>query len=215
MSQPAYLTSIRSSYDTAAASYSALHHGDFAGQPAERSLLTLFSELASGRASGRVADVGCGPGHVTAFLSQQGLDVFGVDLSPAMVEQARANYPALSFETGSMTALDQPDGSLSGLSAWFSIIHIPDEDLPGVLAGFHRVLTPGAPLMLAFQLGDGPQHFAQVWGHAVDLVIHRRQPAAVTQMLAGAGFHVRVTTVFEPEGRPGRQAVCLIARKND
>jgi SAM-dependent methyltransferase len=46
----------------------------------KRSLLMLFVESASGR----TADVGCGPGHVTAFLRAQGLDVFGVDLSPGV-----------------------------------------------------------------------------------------------------------------------------------
>jgi len=39
----------------------------------KRGLLTLCAELASGR----TADVGCGPGHVTAFLRGAGLDVFG------------------------------------------------------------------------------------------------------------------------------------------
>jgi trans-aconitate methyltransferase len=76
-------------------------------EPVLRSMLTLFAELAPGRA----ADVGCGPGHVTAFLHGQGLDVFGIDLSPGMVAQTRTNYPGLHFEVGSMTGLDHPTGA--------------------------------------------------------------------------------------------------------
>ena len=203
------LDSTRSSYDMAAESYANIVKDDLANQPAERSLLTLFAELASGR----TADVGCGPGHVTEFLHQQGLDVFGIDLSPGMVEQARASYPSLQFEVGSMTSLDQADQSLFGLIAWLSIVHISDEDLPGVLAEFHRVLVPLAPLLLAFQVGDGPKHFSDLWGHEVDLVFYRWRPETVTEMLTAAGFHVHVTTVFEPVGRPGMQVACLIARK--
>jgi SAM-dependent methyltransferase len=205
-----FLDSTRSSYDAVAAGYSALFADELAGQPVFRSMLALFAELASGP----TADVGCGPGHVTAFLHGQGLDVFGVDLSPGMVAQARANYPQVHFEVGSMTGLDHRDRSLSGLNAWFSTIHIPDLELPGVLAEFHRVLIPGAPLMLAFQVGDGPQHFAEAWGYEVDLVLHRRRPEVVTAMLTGAGFHPVVTTVHERTGTPPRrQAAFLIVRK--
>jgi SAM-dependent methyltransferase len=212
MSDLGFLDLTRSSYDAVAAGYSTLFVDELPGQPVKRSMLTLFAELASGR----TADVGCGPGHVTAFLRAQGLDVFGVDLSPGMVERARANYPELQFEVGSMTGLEHPDRSLSGLNAWFSTIHIPDQELPGVLAEFHRVLIPGAPLMLAFQVGDGPKYFAEAWGHEVDLIIHRRRPETVTAMLTEAGFHVLVTTVHEPaSAQPRKQAAYLIACKPD
>jgi SAM-dependent methyltransferase len=215
MSELTFLEPTRSSYDAVAASYSTLFLDDLATQPVKRSMLTLFADLVStaDHASGPTADVGCGPGHVTAFLRERGLDVFGVDLSPGMVEQARANYPQLRFEVGSMTGLDRPDRSLSGLNAWFSTIHIPDERLPGVLAEFHRVLTPGAPLMLAFQMGDGPKHYAEAWGHEVDLVIYRRRPETVGAMLSGAGFEVVVTMVHEvPDTQPKKQGAFLIAQ---
>jgi SAM-dependent methyltransferase len=210
MTDVAFLDSTRCSYDAVAAGYSALAADQLPKEPVLRSMLTLFAELASGP----TADVGCGPGHVTAFLRGRGLDVFGIDLSPGMVAQAQANYPDLHFEVGSMTGLDRPDGSLSGLNAWFSTIHIPDRELPGVLAEFHRVLTPGAPLMLAFQVGDGPEHFAEAWGYQVDLILHRRRPEAVTAMLTEAGFGPLVTMVHERTSTPPRkQGAFLIARK--
>ena len=52
---------------------------------------------------GPVADVGCGPGHVTAHLRDSGLDAFGIDLSPVMIDVARREHPGLRFEVGSMT----------------------------------------------------------------------------------------------------------------
>jgi ubiquinone/menaquinone biosynthesis C-methylase UbiE len=208
-----FLDAIRSSYDTVAAGYATSSTDSLAREPVLRSMLTLFAELTP---AGRVADVGCGPGHVTAFLRKQGLDVYGVDLSPGMVEQARAGHPEVSFEVGSMTGLGVPDGSLSGVNAWFSTIHIPDPEFPGVLAEFHRVLAAGAPLMLSFQVGDGPQHFAEAWGHPVDLVLHRRRPEAVAALLSDAGFHPLSTTVLERTSlTPRRQWAFLIARKPD
>ena len=207
MTDLAFLDTTRAAYDTVAASYSELFTEDLPGQPVKRSLLTLFAELVDGPA----ADVGCGPGHVTAFLHEQGLDVVGVDLSPGMVEQATANYPQVRFEVGSMTGLEHPDGSLAGVNAWFSTIHVPDEELPGVFAEFRRVLAAGAPLMLAFQVGDAPKHYTEAWGHEVELTIHRRRPETVTALLADAGLQILVSTIHEVDD--GRQAAYLIARR--
>ncbi|MEV4346890.1 class I SAM-dependent methyltransferase [Actinoplanes sp. NPDC049596] len=204
-----FLERTRTSYDTVAASYSTLFADDLPTQPVKRAMLRLFAELASGP----TADVGCGPGYVTAFLHEQGLDVFGVDLSPGMIAQDRANHPAVRFEVGSMTALDHPDGSLAGLNAWFSTIHIPDAELPAVFAEFHRVLTPGAPLLLAFQAGDIAVHYTSAWGHDdVDLTIHRRRPEEVAALLTKIGFRLLATTLHEI-GDEGRQAAFLIAHK--
>ena len=87
------------------------------GRPIEGVQVAVLDQLAPGPADrpgiissgpGPVADVGCGPGHVTAFLKNHGLDVFGVDLSPGMIAQARAAHPELRFDIGSMTDFDQP-----------------------------------------------------------------------------------------------------------
>jgi SAM-dependent methyltransferase len=71
------------------------------------------------------------------------VDVFGIDLSPAMIALARLRYPGLRFEVGSMSGLDIPDGSLGGVLASSSIIHLPWERRADVFSEFHRVLAPG------------------------------------------------------------------------
>jgi trans-aconitate methyltransferase len=50
------------------------------------------------------ADLGCGPGRITAHLAGLGVSAFGVDLSPKMIGLARHAYPDLRFTEGSMTA---------------------------------------------------------------------------------------------------------------
>jgi len=51
---------------------------------------------------GSVADVGCGPGYVTAHLHDSDVEVFGIDLSPEMIDIARRDHPHLRFEVGTM-----------------------------------------------------------------------------------------------------------------
>ncbi|MFJ9980656.1 class I SAM-dependent methyltransferase [Streptomyces cyaneofuscatus] len=195
----------RDAYDAIAPAYAEFSRGELAAKPLERGLLAVFAELAAAGGGGLpVADVGCGTGRVTAHLSELGLglDVFGIDLSPQMLTVARQDHPGLRFEEGSMLGLDLPDGSLGGLLAWYSTIHVPDEELPCVFAEFHRVLAPGAPVQLGFQVGDEPLRMTEALGEEVSLVFHRRQPERVAALLREAGLEVvsRVWRERETEG---------------
>jgi hypothetical protein len=58
-----------------------------------------------------------------------GLDAFGIDLSPTMIELARQAYPHLRFDVGTMTALDLEDNELGGILAMFSTHHTPPDEL--------------------------------------------------------------------------------------
>ncbi|MGW0988529.1 class I SAM-dependent methyltransferase [Streptomyces sp. NPDC002486] len=153
MTEPSHLTAIRESCDTVAAAYVRLVPEPAELDPVSRAMLAAFAELAS--PLGPVADLGCGPGEVTAHLAALGVPVLGVDMSPTMVELARAAYPELRFTVGSMTALEIGSGELGGILAYFSTHHTPPEWLPTVFAEFHRTLAPGGRLMLAGHVGDG------------------------------------------------------------
>jgi SAM-dependent methyltransferase len=118
-------------------------------------LYAAFAELVQTTTTGRVAELGCGPGQTTAHLRDLGLDIFGIDLSPVMIELARRRYPELRFEVGSMDALDLADGELAGIVSWYSVIHAPPQDLPSYFAEFQRVLAPGGHLLLAFFESEG------------------------------------------------------------
>jgi ubiquinone/menaquinone biosynthesis C-methylase UbiE len=161
---------------------------------------------------GAVADIGCGPGHVTAYLHTLGLDAFGVDLSPGMVELARREHPGLRFEVGSMTSLDLPDAAVTGLLAWQSLIHVPDEQVPTAFAQFYRVLRPGGPLQLLFHVGHGSQLKTDGYGgHPMNVHVHRRQPDQVASWLHAAGFDVEAEMVLSP--RETASQAFLFARR--
>lgn len=156
MQDAGWLDDTRASYDAVAVSYAGLLREALAGEPFLRGILALFAEVVRARGNGPVADIGCGPGHITAYLLSLGLDAFGIDLSPAMIDVARRDHPGLRFEVGSMTGLDLADDSVTGLLAWFSLIHVPDDEVPAVLAEFLRVLRPGGPLLLGFHGATAP-----------------------------------------------------------
>ncbi|KUN29166.1 methyltransferase [Streptomyces corchorusii] len=208
------MTDTRAFYDTIAEDYADHFRDPLAERPLERALLSAYAEQVGPH--GTVADLGCGPGDVTAHLAGLGLSVFGLDLSDAMIAIARRRYPALRFEQGSMRELSSADGSLAGVVSWYSSIHTPVEELPDLFAEFHRVLAPGGRLLLAFQVGDVPLRLERPFGHDVALDYHRRHPEQMAELLSDAGFALRSTTVRGPEVTRGESPVpqaFLLAQK--
>jgi SAM-dependent methyltransferase len=181
----------RSLYDADAAGYADVVRDILGGrQPFLNAALGLFANQVLAAGGGPVADVGCGPGHVTAHLHGLGVDAFGIDLSPGMIEVARSDHPGLRFEVGSMTDLDLPAASVSGLIAWWSLIHISDEAMPAVLGHFHRVLRPGSPLQVGFHVPDRSPAEAEGRDDPVRTHGYRRRPERVADWLRHADFTV-------------------------
>ena len=207
-----WLADTRTSYDTVAHSYSDLQRDALEGKAYLQAALALFADLVRAHGGGPVADVGCGPGHVTAHLHEAGLDAFGIDLSPVMVDTARSEYPGLRFEVGSMTELPFADGSIAGLLAFWSLVHVPDEALPGVFEQFSRVLRPGGPLLLGFHVGDTSKLKTEGYGgHPMKVYVHRRRPADLSGPLREAGFEVEAHLLLGPDSSlPG---ALLFARR--
>ncbi|MET8769242.1 class I SAM-dependent methyltransferase [Streptomyces sp. NPDC004658] len=209
-----FLRTTRTSYDTIAKEYGArFPPGEI--HPLDRTLIRTFAELVTANGTAPVADLGSGPGHVTALLHEQGVPVFGVDLSPAMVTLARAAYPTLRFHVGSMTALDLPDASLGGVLALYSTIHLPDEELPTACAEFRRTLVPGGHALLGFQSGTEPGrlHLAERFGHDIDLDYYWRTPEQVAEALTGAGLDLVATVLREPTEEETRPRGFVLARR--
>jgi SAM-dependent methyltransferase len=214
VTEPTYLRETRTSYDTVAVDYADLLRNAFDGIPLERAMLAAFAELVLAAGGGPVADVGCGPGRVTAHLHSLGLDAFGVDLSPGMVEVARREHPGVRFEVGTMTALDLPDGRLAGVVAWWSIIHTPPEVMPAVFAELHRVLAPGGHLLLGFHVGDERRRKESGYGgHPMSLDLYLLPPDRVAELATDAGLVEQARLMRAPgEGQTVPQA-CILFRK--
>ncbi|MFJ2776269.1 class I SAM-dependent DNA methyltransferase [Kitasatospora sp. NPDC087315] len=214
MTEPEFLTTARAFYDAIAADYADRYRDELAVKPLDRAMLASFAELVQASGGGPVAELGCGPGRVTAHLDGLGLEISGIDLSPGMVALARRTHPGLRFEVGSLLGLDLADGALAGAVAWFSIIHTPQDRLPEVFAEFHRALAPGGHLLLAFQVGDEPLRVERPFGHPVALDFRRQQPDHITALARTAGLEITARLVREPvAGVEKTPQAYLLARK--
>ena len=204
---------LRVSYDRVTEEYAAQFFGELAAKPLDRALLDAFAELVRGQ--GTVADLGCGPGQVARYLHDRGVPAVGIDLSPEMVAVARRLSPDIPFQQGSMLALEVEDAAWAGIVAFYSIIHIPLEELPRAFAEFSRVLRPGGYALLAFHIGQERIHRDEWWGHDVSLDFQFYEPEELEALLTGAGFTIEALLVrrpYEPVEHPSQRGY-ILARK--
>lgn len=158
-------------------------------------------------------DVGCGPGTVTAYLVDKGVDTSGVDLSPRMIEHPRRRYPHCRFSVGSATALDLVDRSLGGILGWWSLFNLPRDVLPGVLQTMARALVPGGRLMIATHVGDGDRRRTEAYGGVpVRWTTHLWRPEQLIALLEEAGLHLVADLRLPPEGPIGPVVVLTAQR---
>ncbi|MGW7042177.1 class I SAM-dependent methyltransferase [Streptomyces avermitilis] len=204
----------RDAYDAAASTYAQLFRDTLRDSPLDRAILGAFAEVVSASGDRQVADLGCGPGHITAHLGELGLAAFGVDASPAMIKLARQAYPGLRFDVGSMAVLNIADGVLGGVLSRWSIIHTPPQELSVILAEFHRVLAPGGHLLVGFSASDDPSQRTQVFDHAV-APAYRWWPDHLAAMLRKSGLAevARMAREPQPTDRRQFQEIHLLARK--
>jgi SAM-dependent methyltransferase len=210
--QPSDLETVRESYDRVADAYVELGMGRLEAEPWLRAVLAAFAE--SVRGLGPVLDVGCGPGTVTAHLSELGLDASGVDLSPRMIEHARRQYPGLQFWVASATELDLAPASLGGVLGWWSLFNLPREALPGVLRTFAEALVPGGQALVGTHVGDSDVLRTEGYGGLpVSWTTHLYRPEKLAGMLVDAGLEV-VAELRLPVQPPSlRPQVLLAARR--
>ncbi|MCC3327715.1 class I SAM-dependent methyltransferase [Nocardia abscessus] len=202
----------RAAYNDVAELYTELFRHHLAGAALDRAMLGAFVESVAGNGSGPIADLGCGPGRITGHLASLGARVFGIDLSPRMVELARVEYPQLSFAQGSVEQLPLGNEVLGGIVAWYSLIHTPPERVPHVLNEFYRVLASKGHVLLAFQTADQPDA-VEAFDHKV-IRAYRWAPKRLARLLGAAGFTMIARMVREPEPEERFGQAYLLASKD-
>ncbi|MFL5236111.1 MAG: class I SAM-dependent methyltransferase [Rhizomicrobium sp.] len=190
------LHTIRQSYDRVADEYARRMFSELDNKPLDRELLNRLVVAVNGK--GEICDIGCGPGHVARYLRDHGADVFGLDLSPGMLDEARRLSPEIPFRQGNMLALDLPDASLAGISAFYAIVHLPPGAVPQAFREMARVLKPGGLLLLSFHIGEETVHRDEWLDRPVTLDFRFFSPHAIQSDLEVAGLVIQEIIEREP-----------------
>ncbi len=138
-----------------------------------------------------MVEVGCGPGHVTAYLAAAGADATGIDLTPEMVEQARLRFPDGHYEVGDLRRLMRPTNAEGWVPCWRGtpLIHLAPlraawrDRLAGAAPGPGRLAAAGDALPVTTSA-----HNPTWFDHEIDLDFVFNEPAEVVGLVERAGL---------------------------
>lgn len=190
---------VKASYARVVNEYVRRIYGELDHKPFDRKMLDwLIEKMPEGSL---MCDMGCGPGQVAQYLHSHGAAACGIDLSPDMIWAARKLNPDLDFSEGDMLALtDIADGTYGAIAAFYSLIHIPRDQVETALREFYRVLTPGGVVLLAFHIGREMRHLDEWWGQTVALDFLFFEGDEMKGFLQAAGFEIEEAIERDPYG---------------
>ena len=144
-----------------------LQASSFARLPGHEEATQRLLDAAGVGPASRMLDIACGPGMVACAAARRACHVTGFDVTPAMIEQARALQARLGlanvdWRVGEAGSLPFEAASFDAVTTRYSCHHFPDPDV--VLAEAVRVAKPGARVAIA------------------DMVLPRAQCAAYDRM---------------------------------
>ena len=158
---------IETTYDTVAKEYAEEFSTEHEKKPRDREILNRFAEEIGNTQP--VWDFGCGPGQTTKYLSDLGVQIFGLDLSEGMLTQARARYPDIHFQKGDMLNLEFENDSIAAVVSFYSIVHFTQKQVHAAFSEVFRVLRPGGLFLFTYHIGNEKIHIDRFLDHDVDI----------------------------------------------
>jgi len=180
------LRKIETTYNKVAQEYATAFSSEHERKPKDQEILQRFA--AQVRDRGPVWDLGCGPGQTVRYLSDQGIDISGLDLSEKMLEEARKHHSHLDFRNGNILDLEFEDGSIAGVVAFYAIVHFTEDQVGVAFREIHRVLQPGGVFLLTFHIGEGSIHLDEFLEKEVDIYVMFFSSNFVVNCLDRTGF---------------------------
>ena len=193
------LKRVENAYDAIAAEWAVAFAGEHDKKPKDREVLGRFAQVLGSRRP--VWDFGCGPGNTSGYLHGLGMEISGLDLSEAMLEQARALHPGIHFRKGDILGLDFEDETIAGVVAFYAIIHFTAEQVREAFREVSRVLKPGGLFLLTYHVGEGTIHLDAFLGKRVDIDVVFFSSGFIFDTLGQCGFEK--IEIIERDPYPG------------
>jgi SAM-dependent methyltransferase len=164
-------------------------------------------------AGARVLELGCGAGVPMTRALAEGRDVTGVDISATQVELARRNVPWARFLHADMTALAFDRASFDAVVAFYSLTHVPRDDVPLLLARIRDWLRPGGTFLASMGVEDDPGTIEEGW-LGVDMYFSHFSARKNRRLVEEAGLVIDSAEVLvEPEDRCDARFLWVVARR--
>lgn len=186
----------RRSFNLAAEKYWELFKDEVKQKEYDRVLLDRFAgDFCS---ESIICDAGCGPGHITRYLFDKGLNIFGIDLSERCIRIARRENPRMRFQVMDMARLDIGDESVDGIVSFYSIIHTPKRLVHILFREFGRVLKKEGKILVVVKKGNTEGYVDELAGFKTRLYFTNFTEEELKSYLQTCGFELFFLETRQP-----------------
>lgn len=183
-------------YDAVAKEYAGEFGNEHAQKPKDQEVLRRFAQELKNKRP--IWDLGCGPGQTTAFLTDLGLEISGLDISKSILEQAKSYHPGIHFQQGSLLDLEFKGDSIAGAVAFYAIVHFSTDQVKIAFDEVFRVLQPNGLFLLTFHIGQETIHLDEFLGKQIDIDFMFFTTGFIVDCLQSSGFEKIETIEREP-----------------
>ena len=155
-------------------------------------------------------DLGCGAGQDSRYLDLLGHRVIGLDRTMPLLKFATVRTPSVPLVLADMRSLPLRAGSLNGIWAAASLIHLPKRAVPSVLTTLQHLVKPGGFVAATFTYGSNSRVKLTGWMPGRYFARWRKDELART--LHRAGWTVLSLRVVSNQERKGRW-INVVARR--
>jgi cyclopropane fatty-acyl-phospholipid synthase-like methyltransferase len=199
---------VEDGYDEISERYTELSR-KFDWEPRRTYLNRLVELLPEGS---RVLELGCGAGVPATVELARHFDVTGVDLSSEQLSRARENVPNARFIHADMATVELAD-SFDGVAAFYSLTHLPRDEVPSLFLRIRAWLRPGGILVASLAARETEKWFEPDW-LGTPMFFSGYDAETNLRLLADAGFEIQETElVRQDEGELGEATFCWVAAK--
>ena len=140
----------------------------------------------------QVLDIACGPANISQALLQRHprLAIYGIDLSPKMLEIAREKIPHGTFEQRDIRTLAAIEKRFDAIVCGFAVPYLSSDEVETLLSDVNNLLNPGAYLYISAQLGDYADSAYQENKNSDKVFIHYYSEEFLTNLLEHNGFTI-------------------------
>ena len=169
--------------------------------------------------SGKLIDLGCGPGQTTRFLFDNGFaNVTGADISPEMIKVAQQANPQLKFEVADMLSLQYADNYFAAAIAFYAIVHFDYDQVGTALKEINRVLIPGGHLLFSFHIGNNTVYIDDFLDQQVSIDFYFFEVEKIRQIVIETGFEITDILQSQPYKdveHPSERAYIWVRKSGD
>jgi 2-polyprenyl-3-methyl-5-hydroxy-6-metoxy-1,4-benzoquinol methylase len=137
----------------------------------------------------RILDLGCGTGHESMRLKNEGADVVGIDFSKESIKIAKEKNKDIPFYLMDYESINSSLGMFDGIFSSGSIIHLDEAHLKSLLLRLTANINKNGYMIVIFQKGEEQRkHYPVINGEKIERIVELYSKDKMTKIFEECGY---------------------------